>query len=166
MSEFPNYWKQHPVMALAFDKKWVDDPKSSDIMHCISMFRDPRSDLAMEDNKEVRLSYIRKKFPKFNPEDPNIKSVTDIYVSLIPELDIQFERLLHSMKKRVDYIVNEEFKDIKEADIQVGIHLKSFSAFEQAAMVRKKLAESRAENEVVGVSGYPLSWAETGQLGR
>lgn len=153
-------------MALAFDKKWVDDPKSSDTMHCISMYYDPRSELAMEENKDIRLSYIRKRFPKFNPDDPGIKSYVETYVSLIPELDIQFNRLLHSMKKRVDYIVNEEFKDIKEADIQVGIHLKSFSAFEQAAIVRKKLTESRAENEVVGVSGYPLSWAETGQVGR
>lgn len=153
-------------MALAFDKKFVDDPKSSDIMHCISMYHDPRSDLAMEDNKDVRLAYIRKKFPKFNPDDPAIQGPTQTYIGLIPELDIQFLRLLHSMKKRMDYIINEEFKDIKEADIQVNAHLKSFDAFEKAAVVRKKLTESRLENETVGVSGHSLSWAETGQVGR
>lgn len=160
-----NFWDTHQELALVFDEEFVRSQDSSKIMHCIYMYVDPRSEIAMEGDDQKRLEYIKKYYP-FVPEE--YKDIIDTYIGFVPEIEISFNKLLVGFNKTAKLISEYNVIDIKTAKLQVDAGANVHKVIENLTKQKSAVMASRGSAGAgggLGRAGYQPSRLEQGLVG-
>lgn len=164
MIKIENFWEKHVGLSLAFDDKFVKRKDSSDLMNAIELYSDPRSDIYLEEPEE-RLDYIHRLFPKFNPEDPEVKVMTEKLLGLVPELEVVWMREYKSLLKMQSVYENMPMDTEPQIKARMTGRAMVRKEMEELLKIRPKLALARVVGDAGG-SVYIQSRVEAGLVGR
>lgn len=157
-----NFWEEHPELKFVFDTEFVNSQDSSNIMWCIYMYKDPRSDLALAD-KDQRLEYVKKYYPDFNPGD--YEDIMDQYMELVPDIEIYHNMLLRDAKGVIKFVTDLAMtKENLEDKLVYGEKANKLVA--NIAVTAKKVLESRSIASANGKGQYNPSRSERGLIGK
>lgn len=157
-----NFWEEYPELKYVFDAEFVKSQDSSNIMWCIRMYKDPRSELSLAE-PDQRLEYVRKYYPDFNPSD--YLDIIDQYMGLVPDIEIYHNMLLRDAKAVIKFVTDLPMTK-KNLDDKVTYGEKANKLVANIAVTAKKVLESRSIASANGKGHYEPSRSERGVIGK